>query len=93
MSAAVEEVIRTTTKVLEGELSGREAVTILATLARDAVPAASELRKADPDRADTYRELISAIGEELQSRIETDSQPRHLQAVIDDLTKVRRSLD
>jgi hypothetical protein len=49
---AVEQVIQTASKVTEGEYTTREAITILATLTREAVPAAREIRATDPGRAD-----------------------------------------
>lgn len=93
MRVAVEQVIRTASKVLEGEYTGREAITILATLTREAVPAARELRDTDPDRADSYRELILVIGRELRSRADESDDARHLRAVIEDLAKVLRALE
>ncbi len=92
MRAAVEQVIQTTTTVLKGQLSPREAVTILATLTRDAVPAARALRAGDPDQADAYRELILAIGRELRRREQTSDEPRHLRALTDDLGRVLAAL-
>lgn len=92
MRAAVEQVIQTATTVLKGQLSPREAVTILATLTRDAVPAARALRAADPKQADVYRELILAIGRELRGREETSDEPRYLRAVTDDLGRVLAAL-
>jgi hypothetical protein len=90
---AVEQVIQTASKVLGGVFTAREAITILATLTRHAVPAARELRATDPDRADTYRELILVIGRELRSRADGRPDARHLQAVIEDLAKVLRALE
>lgn len=92
MRAAVDQVIQTATTVLKGQLTPREAVTILSTLTRDALPAARGLRTTDPEQADTYRELILAIGRQLR-RIEQDSQePRHVRALTDDLGQVLRAL-
>jgi len=88
----VEQVIQTASKVLEGELTAREAITILATLTREAEPAARKLRDTDPDRADSYHELILVIGRELRSRADQDDA-RHLRAVIEDLAKVLRALE
>ena len=90
---AVEQVIQTASKVLRGEFTSREAITILATLTREAVPAARELRATDPDRADTYRELIVVIGRELQGRADERNDARYLRAVIEDLAKVLRALE
>jgi hypothetical protein len=90
---AVEQVIQTVSKVLGGEFTAREAITILATLTREAVPAARELRAADPDRADTYRELILVIGRELRGRADERPDARHHDAVIEDLAKVLRALE
>jgi hypothetical protein len=84
----VEQVIQTATRVLDGGLTAREAFTVLATLTREAVPAARRLRQAEPERAATYRELIVALGQELRRREPTSDDPRHLRAVTDDLAKV-----
>jgi hypothetical protein len=89
---AVEQVIQTATKVVDGGLAAREAVTVLATLTREAVPAARELREADPDRAATYRELILALGQELRRLEPTSDDPRHLHAVTEDLAEVLQAL-
>ena len=93
MRVAVEQVIQTASKVLKGEFTAREAITILATLTREAESAARELRDIDPDRADVYRELILVIGRELQGRADERSDARHLRAVIEDLAKVLRALE
>jgi hypothetical protein len=90
---AVEQVIQTASKVVEGEFTAREAITILATLTREAEPAARELRVTDPDRADAYRELILVIGRELRGRADERDDARHLGAVIEDLAKVVRALE
>jgi hypothetical protein len=90
---AVEQVIRTASKVLKGEFTAREAITILATLRREAEPAARELRDTDPCRADSYRELILVIGRELRARADECDDARHLRAVIEDLAKVLRALE
>lgn len=95
MRAVVEQVIRTASRVLEGELEGREAVTILATLSRDAVTAGEKLRWADPERAATYQELLAALIQELEARSDgngDDEQARYVVAVAQDLAKVQRSL-
>jgi hypothetical protein len=95
-AGSVEQVIRVATRVVEGRYTGREGVTILATLTRPAMQEAAALRQADPVRASTYREVILAIGRELRRREnETGSKaddPRQLHAVTDDLAKVLRSL-
>ncbi len=57
--AAVEQVVQAATTVLKGQLTPREGVTILATLTRDALAAARELRATEPEQADVYRELIT----------------------------------
>ena len=93
MRVAVEQVIQTASKVLEGEYTAREAITILATLTPQAEPAARELRDIDPDRADSYRELILVIGRELRGRAGERDDARHLRAVIEDLAKVGRALE
>lgn len=93
MRVAVEQVIQTASKLLEGEFTAREAITILVTLTRQAVPAARELRATDPHRADAYRELILVIGRELRGRADERDDDRHLRAVIEDLAKVQRALE
>jgi hypothetical protein len=90
--AALDQVVRTTTRVVNGHLMPREAVTILATLTRDAVPAARELRVADPERADAYRELILAIGRQLRHSEPGSEEPRHVRALTDDLARVLHAL-
>ncbi len=92
MRVAVEQVIQTATKVLDGGLTAREAFTVLSTLTREAVPAARDLRETDPDRAATYGELILVLGQELRHRERTGPDQRHLQAVTDDLAKVLHAL-
>ena len=92
MRVALEQVIQTATKVLDGRLTAREAFTVLVTLTREAVPAARDLRKTDPDRAATYRELILALGQELRRRERTSDDPWHLRAVTEDLAKVLDAL-
>ena len=89
----MEQVIQTASKVLGGGLTAREAITILATLTREAVPTARDLRASDPDRADTYRELILVIGRELRGRADERPDARYLRAVIEDLAKVLRALE
>jgi len=89
----VEQVIQTASKVLGGGLTAREAITILATLTREAVPAARDLRASDPDRADSYRELILVIGRELRGRADERPDARYLRAVIEDLAEVLRALE
>jgi hypothetical protein len=90
--AVVEQVIQTATKVVDGGLAAREAFTVLATLTREAVPAARRLREIDPDRAAAYRELILVLGQELRRRERTSDEPRHVRAVTDDLAKVLDAL-
>lgn len=92
MRVVVEQVIQTATKVADGELAAREAITILATLTPQALAAASELRETDRDRAIAYRELILAIGRELRRRQARSDEPRHLGAVLDDLARVQQAL-
>ena len=92
MRVVVEQVIQTATKVLDGGLTAREGVTVLATLTREAVPAARDLRVTDPDRAAAYRELILALGQELRRLEPTSDDPRHLHAVTDDLAQVMQAL-
>jgi hypothetical protein len=90
--AAVEQVVQAATAVLTGRLMPREAVTIVATLTRDAVRAARELRASEPERADAYRELILVIGRELRRTEPTSDEPRHVRALTDDLARVLREL-
>ncbi|CAN5288453.1 hypothetical protein BH18ACT4_BH18ACT4_03780 [soil metagenome] len=92
MRVAVEQVIQTASMVLEGRLTEREAVTIFATLSREAVPAARELRTADPDQADTYRELVLALGRELRRTEQQSNEPVHRRALTEDLAVVLRAL-
>ena len=92
MGAEVEQVVQTATSVLRGGLAAREAVTILATLARDAVPAARQLRATDGARADAYQELIVALGRELRRTEATSAEPRLVRAITDDLARVLRAL-
>jgi hypothetical protein len=89
----VERVIQTASRVVREEFTAREAVTILATLTRDTLPAARQLRATDPDRADTYHELILVLGRELQGRADESSDAAHLRAVIEDLAEVLRALE
>lgn len=89
----VEQVVRTATSVLSGQLTAREGVTILATLARDAVPAARRLRQADAVRADTYHELVLAVGRELRRMEGTSAEPHLVRALTDDLSRVLRALE
>jgi hypothetical protein len=89
----VEQVIQTATQTIEGGLTCREAVTILASLTPQAVAAARELRKTDPERAAAYQELILAIGRELRRHQDRSDEPRHLRAVTDDLARIHRALD
>ena len=96
-ATAVEQVIQVATRVVEGRFTGREAVTILATLTRPAMQEAAELCQADPERAAVYRELILAIGRELRRREKESGSgsdgPRQLRAVTDDLGRVLRALE
>jgi hypothetical protein len=89
----VEQVIQIATSVLRGQLTAQEAVTMLATLTRDAVPAARDLRATDPARADTYHELILAVGRELRRSEATGAQPHQVRALTDDLARVLRALE
>ncbi|MDQ3569467.1 MAG: hypothetical protein M3450_00625 [Actinomycetota bacterium] len=92
MRAAVDQVVQTATTVLKGQLTAREAVTILATLTREAVLAARQLRATEPEQADTYRELILAIGRELRRTEQESEEPRHVRALTDELIRVLRAL-
>ena len=88
----VEQVLQVATKVLDSSIEPREAMTILATLTHEAVPAARDLRRTDPERADAYAELLVATGRELRTREKTTTDTRHLRAVLDDLAKVVNAL-
>jgi hypothetical protein len=90
---ALDQAVQTASAVLERRLSAREAVTILATLTREAVPAARELRREDPDRADSYRELVIAVGRELRRHEGDSTEPRHLRAVTDYLARIVHALE
>jgi len=92
MKVAVEQVIQTAGTVVQGQLAAREAVTILATLTRDALPAARDLRATDPERADTYRELIVALGRELRRTEEFSDEPHQVRALTDDLARIVQAL-
>jgi hypothetical protein len=92
VEVAVEQVVQTASRLLEGRLAPREAVTILATLTREAVPAARQLRHDDPGRAGTYRELLEVIGRELGRRPDDRADAAQVQAVSDDIARVRRAL-
>ena len=48
----MQQVIQTASAVVDGRLTPREAVTILATMTRDALPAARLLRQQEPDVAE-----------------------------------------
>lgn len=88
----IDQVIRTATSVTAGQLTPREAVTILATMTEGATSAARDLRGSDPDQADAYSELIVAVGRELRRREQTSDDPRHLRALTDDLARIVRAL-
>jgi hypothetical protein len=90
--AAVDDVVQTATMVVKNRFTPREAVTIFATLTRDALPAARELRRSHPEQADTYRELILAVGRELRRMEKTSNEPRHLRALTEDLARVLSAL-
>lgn len=93
MRVEIDQVIQTATGVAAGQLSPREAVTILATVTREATSAARELRSADPEQAQAYHELIVAIGRELRRREQDASDTRHLRALTDDLARLVRALE
>lgn len=93
MGAAVEQVVQTATSVVRHELTAREAVTILATLTRDALPDARALRAADAGRAEIYRELIVALGRELRRTEAASGEARYVRAVTDDLARVVHALE
>ena len=93
MRAAVEQVVQAATTVLKGQLTPREGVTILASLTRDALGAARELRATEPEQADVYRELILDIGRELRHTEETRDERRYVRALTDELARVLRALE
>lgn len=90
---SVQDVVHTATQTLAGQLAPREAVTILSTLARDALPDARRLRHDDPGRADDYRALLTTISEELRARQLDSTEPRMLRSIADELTEVSRALE
>lgn len=90
---SLQDVVQTATQMLGGQLAPREAVTILSTLARDALPEARQLRHDDPGRADDYRELLMTISGELRTRQPDSTEPRMVDAVTDDLAEVCRALE
>lgn len=92
MRVAVQQVIQTATRVVEGRLTPREAVTILATMTREALPAARQLRRQEPDAADTYRELVVAVGRELRRLEATSDEPQHVRALTEDLRQLHQAL-
>lgn len=90
---SVQDVVQTATQALVGQLAPREAVTILSTQARDALAEARQLRGRDPGRADDYRDLLTTVTEELRAQRADSSEPRMLEAIADELTRVCRALD
>ncbi|MDZ7732619.1 MAG: hypothetical protein U5R31_05410 [Acidimicrobiia bacterium] len=92
MQAPVEQVVQTATMVLRGTYSPREAVTILATLTREAVPAAVALRGDDPTRAAELAEVLRRSARGFRTREEDGTGGEHLGAVLDDLAAVHRAL-
>jgi hypothetical protein len=93
MRAPVEQVLQTATKLVDGSLDGREAVTILATLARDALPAATRLRQTEPDRAAAYATLLEATAREIQGQADgANDQAAYLTQVVNDLTRLQATL-
>ena len=88
----MQQVIQTATKVVDGRLTPREAVTILATLTRDALPAARLLRQQEPEVAETYRQLVVAVGRELRRQEATSDEPHHLRALTEDLANLHQAL-
>jgi len=88
----VQQVIQTASAVVDGRLTPREAVTILATMTRDALPAARLLRQQEPDVAEAYRQLIVAVGRELRRQEPTSDEPRYLRALTEDLANLHQAL-
>lgn len=89
----VQDVVQTATQMLGGKLAPREAVTILSTLARDALPEARQLRHDDPAKADGYGELLTVISGELRARQQDSTEPKMVEAVTGHLSEVRRALE
>jgi hypothetical protein len=93
VATILDEVVRTATQVLEGSRSAREAVTILATLTREAEKAAGDLRRSEPERAVTYRDLVLTIVTELRRREAANDEPPQVRAVVDDLGRLVKALE
>ncbi len=90
---SLQDVVQTATRTVGGQLAPREAVTILSTMVRDALPEARRLRLDDPGRADDFRQLLLTINDELRARQPDSPEPGMLGAVTDELTEVCRALE
>ncbi|MDZ7675629.1 MAG: hypothetical protein U5K30_11245 [Acidimicrobiales bacterium] len=90
---SVEDVVQTATLAVAGQLAPREAVTILSTQARDALPDARRLRRDDPGRADDYRHLLTTISDELGVGQPDSDEPQLLDEIVDDLAEVCHALE
>ena len=88
----VELVIQTASVLLEGRLAPNEAVTILATQAPQARAASGRLRRADPERAAVYAELLRSIASELRVQAETVERPGAMRVVEHDLDAIADGL-
>jgi hypothetical protein len=93
VATVLDEVVRTATQVLERRRSAREAVTILATLTREAEKTARDLRRSEPERAAAYRDLVLAIETELRRRAAASDEPPQVRAVVDDLGRLVKALE
>jgi hypothetical protein len=85
----LEEVIRTAASVLTGNLAAQEAVTILATMAPQAVRAAAVCRQEDAERASRLAAVLRSLAAEM-APAGSDPQRR---AVVADLTGVAAALE
>lgn len=90
---SVEDVVQTATRTVAGQLAPREAVTILSTQARHALPDARRLCRDAPGKADDYRELLTSISDELGVRQPDSDEPELLGEIVDNLAEVRHALE
>ncbi|HEX2193027.1 MAG TPA: hypothetical protein VHH09_07510 [Acidimicrobiales bacterium] len=85
----LEDVIRTGASVLTGHLAAQEAVTILATMAPQAVRAAARCRQEDAEQAGRLAAVLRSLAAEV-APAGTDAQRR---AVAADLSGVAAALE
>ena len=85
----LEDVIRTGASVLTGHLAAQEAVTILATMAPQAVRAAARCRQEDGEQASRLAAVLRSLAAEV-APAGTDAQRR---AVAADLSGVAAALE